>query len=61
MKKRQRFRIRVQEIYEDYIWIEAETWKEAEKLASTSKRDLAQCEFLGTLLTEWSGDTEEIK
>ncbi|MCP4259368.1 MAG: hypothetical protein GY774_17935 [Planctomycetes bacterium] len=58
---RQRYRIRVEETREDYVWIEAYSWEEAQELARTSKRDLAQCEFMETSYVGWTGDTEEIK
>ncbi|MCP4258870.1 MAG: hypothetical protein GY774_15405 [Planctomycetes bacterium] len=56
-----RYRIRVEEIHEDCVWIEADSWEEAQELAATSKRDLAQCEFMETSYVGWTGDTEEIK
>ncbi len=51
----------MQEIHEDHVWIEADSWEEAQELAATSKRNLAQCEFMETSYVGWTGDIEEIK
>ncbi len=57
MKKRLRYRIQVQEIHEDYVWVEADSPEEAELKAHS----VSECEFSILYDVAWNGDTEEIK
>ncbi|MCP4258869.1 MAG: hypothetical protein GY774_15400 [Planctomycetes bacterium] len=62
MKKRLRYKIRVQETREDYVWIEAYSWIEAERKAlQLTDLCLELDPITGGREVEWTEDIEEIK
>ncbi len=61
MKNRQRFRIRIVETYEDCVWIEADSWEEAEREAMILSDFHLTMETISDRETVWTGDTVEIK
>ncbi len=61
MKKRLRYRIKVQEIREDYVWVEADSWIEAESKAILSNDLCLELDpFTGGRTSEWTEDVEEV-
>ncbi|MCP5008231.1 MAG: hypothetical protein GY941_30495 [Planctomycetes bacterium] len=61
MKCPLRYRIKVQEIRVDYIWVEADSWIEAESKAILSSDLCLELDpITGGRTAEWTEDVEEL-